>query len=39
MINPTDVKIDIEEQQDWLMDHKAVNGLSWSNLEKPMVSS
>lgn len=36
MINPTDVKIDIEEQQDWLMDHKAVNGLSWSNLEKPI---
>lgn len=36
MINATNVEINVDDQRQWLMDHKVTNGLSWSQLEKPI---
>lgn len=36
MINATNIDIDVDDQRQWLMDHKSTNGLSWSQLEKPI---
>lgn len=35
MINPSEIEVSVEEQQAWLVEHKSVTGMSWTQLSKP----
>lgn len=33
MNNPSEIEIDVEEQRAWLVEHKTMNGLSWTQIQ------